>query len=91
MTDLKSILEERSRSHGDFNEPARIAQGLKAVARNGINWKQNHLTDVQMEAIEMILHKIGRIVSGDPNHKDHWLDIAGYAQLAADRCYTSSR
>ena len=29
----------------------------------------------------MILHKIGRILAGDPNHKDHWVDIAGYANL----------
>lgn len=91
MTDIKAILEERGKIHGDFTEHARITQALKLAARNGVNWKQGELTSVQMEAIEMILHKIGRIVSGDPNHKDHWLDIAGYAQLAADRCYTSSR
>lgn len=29
----------------------------------------------------MILAKIARIVSGDPNHADHWDDIAGYALL----------
>ena len=31
----------------------------------------------------MIAHKIGRILAGDPNHIDHWLDIAGYATLVA--------
>ena len=91
MTDIKALLEERGKIHGDFTEHAQITQALKLAASNGVNCKQGELTSVQMEAIEMILHKIGRIGSGDPNYKDHWLDIAGYAQLAADRCYTSSR
>lgn len=29
----------------------------------------------------MILHKIARIMNGDPDHIDHWHDIAGYATL----------
>jgi hypothetical protein len=29
----------------------------------------------------MIVHKIGRILNGDPNYDDSWADIAGYAQL----------
>jgi hypothetical protein len=33
----------------------------------------------------MILHKIARIVNGDPNWSDSWRDIAGYATLVADR------
>lgn len=91
MTDIKAILDERAKTHGEFKHSAGISQALKGVARSEINWKGNVPSDAQMEAIEMIFHKIARILSGDPNHKDHWLDIAGYAQLAADRCYTSSR
>ena len=33
----------------------------------------------------MIVHKIGRILNGDPEFHDSWHDIVGYAQLAADR------
>lgn len=29
----------------------------------------------------MIVHKIGRILNGDPNYADSWHDIAGYATL----------
>jgi hypothetical protein len=29
----------------------------------------------------MICHKIGRILNGNPNNKDSWWDIAGYATL----------
>jgi hypothetical protein len=35
--------------------------------------------------LEMIAHKIGRVLAGDPNHADHWDDIAGYARLVARR------
>jgi len=43
------------------------------------------LNDVQKEALEMILHKVARIVSGNPNHADHWHDIGGYSKLVEDR------
>ena len=33
----------------------------------------------------MIFHKIGRIINGDPDYADSWHDIAGYAQLVANR------
>ena len=33
----------------------------------------------------MIACKIARILSGDPNWRDHWDDIAGYATLVAER------
>lgn len=37
------------------------------------------------EALDMICHKLGRIIAGDASFKDHWVDIAGYATLVADR------
>jgi hypothetical protein len=39
----------------------------------------------QREAFEMNAHKVGRILNGDPNWPDSWHDIAGYAQLVANR------
>ena len=33
----------------------------------------------------MISHKIARIMNGDPNYADNWIDIAGYATLVANR------
>jgi hypothetical protein len=35
----------------------------------------------QWEALDMICSKISRIVNGDPDYDDSWVDIAGYAQL----------
>ena len=43
------------------------------------------LDNDQLEALDMIVHKIARIVNGDPNYSDSWVDIAGYAKLVSDR------
>jgi len=43
------------------------------------------LNNDQREALEMIAHKIARILNGDPNYADNWIDIAGYATLVANR------
>jgi hypothetical protein len=51
--------------------------------RDTPNWKR--LAPYQKEALEMKAHKIGRILNGDPDYSDSWIDIAGYAQLVADR------
>jgi hypothetical protein len=37
------------------------------------------------ETLDMIAHKIGRIIAGNAAEPDHWRDIAGYAQLVANR------
>ena len=81
-----ALLAERGKTHGDFNEHAHITQNLKAAMRRYDSWER--LTASQMEALEMIAHKIGRILAGNPNYADHWDDIAGYAKLVADRCQT---
>ena len=81
---IREILSARGAKHGDYTEQARVTQNLKAMARNSANWKDARLTSVEMDSIEMILVKLGRILAGDPHYRDHWDDIAGYATLAAD-------
>lgn len=78
---VEKILAERRKTNGDFRKHAAIADNLKYHMRNTENW--NYLTAVQKEALDMIVHKIGRILAGDPNLKDHWDDIAGYSMLSA--------
>lgn len=36
----------------------------------------------QREAADMIIHKMQRILAGDPNVADHWEDVKGYADCA---------
>ena len=77
------LLAEREHTHGNFAATALIAQRLKDVGHNTPNW-QGVLTDVQRESLEGIFVKIARILSGDPNHPDHWRDIEGGAHLVTE-------
>lgn len=77
--EIDSVLVERGSNYGDFESHAEVTVGMKYSARNGPSW--DTLTSAQQEAIDMILHKIGRIVNGNPNYKDSWTDIIGYARL----------
>ena len=83
-TAIDTMLAEREATHGDFTNHARITCALKEAMRDTDTFDK--LDSVKREALDMIQHKIGRILAGNPNHADHWDDIAGYAQLAADRC-----
>lgn len=84
MTDsLDKIVTERKSQHGDFDDHARIAQDLKAVMRREIGWQR--LTKTQQEGLEMIAHKQARILAGNPNYPDHWVDIEGYARITRER------
>lgn len=84
MTDVNKILSERGGTHGDFSDNARITQSLKNLSRCQPGF--DCLNDVQREALDVIYLKIGRILSNQPDFKDHWDDIAGYATLVANRC-----
>jgi hypothetical protein len=81
--DIKNILAERGKTHGDFTDNAEVAQTLKAVLREGANWQMR--SPVEREAMEMICHKLARWVSAPISHPDNAADIAGYAQLVVDR------
>jgi hypothetical protein len=87
---IEAILAERGKRYGVFMSHADITQDLKEVMRqfqpkNDGCTPFHHLAVDQREALEMIAHKIGRILNGDPNYSDSWHDIAGYAKLVADR------
>jgi len=82
-TPTDALLAERGKTHGDFTEHATITQQLKDVMRSSPGWLI--LTYEQRESLEMIAHKAGRILAGNPNHQDHWDDTAGYARLVSQR------
>lgn len=84
MTDsVEALLQERQTTHGDYADHAQITQALKRTMN--MNDDLIKLNDMQREALDMIAHKIGRILAGNPNFKDHWDDIAGYARLVSQR------
>lgn len=87
--DIAEVLEERGSRYGNFKRHAEITQHLQGLIFAYKN-RDEYEYD-QVEALEMICHKIGRIVNGDPNYADSWIDIAGYAKLVADRLGGVSR
>lgn len=88
---IQETLGARLLIHGKFPEHAMATVKLKEVVKECLcefGKSDDHLLYVHAEALDMILHKIGRIVAGDPMHADHWHDIAGYALLAEEGCHT---
>ena len=79
VDNILNILQERGSRYGTFQGHAQITQELKEVMHNTRNW--DTLTPSMQESLEMIVHKIGRILNGDPTYADSWHDIAGYASL----------
>lgn len=79
---IDNILKERGKRYGDFIDHAFVTQGIKEAMRHSANWAE--LPDHMKESLEMVAHKIGCILNGDPNYADSWVDIVGYAQLVVD-------
>ena len=75
----EQLITERGSRYGKFKDGAAIMQELKFVMHEVDGW--HNLTPSQREALDMIQHKIGRILNGDPTYDDSWKDIAGYATL----------
>ena len=74
-----NTLKQREKRYGSFESQGEISQSMKTIMRATDNW--GTLSYSQKESLEMIVHKIGRILNGDPNYADSWHDIAGYATL----------
>ena len=83
---IEATLAERGERYGTFTGHAAITQDLKDVMHDAPKWQA--LDPDQREALEMVAHKVGRILNGDPNYHDSWHDIVGYAKLVADRLAT---
>lgn len=81
--DRDPLLQEREKTHGNFEENAKVSQHFKSIMYDR-GYRTYH--PVHTEALDMIALKISRILSGQANHKDHWDDIAGYAKLASEVC-----
>lgn len=80
---IDKTLAERKTVHGDFTDDAHMAQGLKNLMRQGVNWAR--LQPFQAEALDQMQTKIARILAGDCDHPDHWRDLQGYPRLVEER------
>lgn len=73
--ELNETLKQRGNEYGDMREMAFTAQTLKSMLTH------DGMTNVQKECMDVICTKLARIVHGNSDNRDSWLDIAGYAQL----------
>lgn len=85
IQNIQTTLNERGSRYGEFSSHAEITQLFKRFTTRFLE-DQNKLplSPSQSESLDMIFHKIGRILNGDPNYIDSWVDIAGYAQLVVN-------
>lgn len=81
--DISNTLKERGSRYGKFSGHAKISQSIKEIMHLSLNWEA--LQPDQKEALEMVAHKIGRILNGDPSYVDSWYDIEGYVRLVRER------
>ncbi len=88
---VDDVLNARAKNYGKFIEGAEIMQMIKRLVYNYVHQRNTALAFDQLEAIDMIIHKLGRIINGNPDHTDSWVDIAGYAMLVADRLEGKAR
>jgi hypothetical protein len=77
-------LADRAKTHGAYEENARIAMVIREAMRKGGNWQL--LSTAQRLSLEEIALKQARIcsVGAEPSNQEPWLDIAGYATLGAN-------
>ena len=90
-TNIDETLDARAQDYGRFKDGAALMQAMKRTLADHARMHNKTFADDQWEALEMIVHKIGRIVNGNPDKVDHWVDIAGYAKLIADRLQGNAR
>lgn len=84
MSDVNEILKQRGSQYnlnGSYRDHAELAQDLKERCREHKGW--GGLPGAMKESIDMILHKIARVLNGNPHYKDNWVDISGYATLVS--------
>lgn len=81
---VEATLADRGASYGEFRDGAAIAMDLFGLVQATPAF--DRLSPDKQYAMFMFCAKMARLLNGDPNHRDSWIDIAGYAQLAHDRC-----
>ena len=88
---VDKVLDTRGDQYGSFMQSASTAIRIKSAIHDAIYSNDLEVFPDQVLSLDMIAVKISRIVNGDPNHTDSWIDIAGYATLVADRLQGKTR
>jgi hypothetical protein len=87
-TNTEQVLKDRGSRYGKFAGHAYITMRLKDVIDAAVlNRDEGTFSPSQVEAMHMIAHKLGRVLNGDPDYDDNWIDIAGYSTLIVNQLH----
>ena len=81
--DINDTIAARDAAHGGLDRVAYVSQAIKAAFADSNN--RSSMPDDMCEALDMIAHKLARILTGDMDNFDSWHDVAGYATCVANR------
>lgn len=76
---LNELREERTKTHGKFEDGAKVFVTLTMPVTQALN--DGQITDVQYYGLMMAMSKATRILVGNASEKDHWVDGANYLLL----------
>lgn len=80
---IQDTIADRGASYGEYKDGAQIAMDLFEIVQEAPSYRK--MNAGQRYAMFMFSAKMARLLNGDPNHKDSWHDIAGYATLVEER------
>ena len=85
VNETRQILSQRGNVHGKFEHNAICLTEFQQTFQKVFiaSGKKTLIPEVSI-GLMMVLHKIGRIASGDSYELDHYKDIMGYTQLMID-------
>lgn len=73
-------IKARESVYGPFEVHAEAEQDILEAVQKQPGWAK--LNKVQKSAMQMIVHKMARILNNSADYDDNWHDISGYATLA---------
>ena len=79
--EISRLLAEREAMHGPHHRTALFEQSMRDTMRNVYSECWQELPPAIRSALDEIVRKMARILSGDHTHEDHWRDIEGAARL----------
>lgn len=79
---IETTLALREEVHGDFRDNALATQTCMEALMNCPSWHK--MSAVAKTSTFLIIQKLSRACSGNPDFEDHWHDIQGYAKLVED-------
>jgi len=82
----EELLEERGKRYGSFSSFAEISQEIKSKVYTDLKLdkEKREANMIIMEGLDMVVHKLARILNGDPYYLDSWRDLSAYAKLVCD-------